>query len=184
LARWDANKDGTLDVQELDQLHKDISSTDTMLRYTGYTAIAPRLANALRYTAYTSDLGESFRPIIPPRIVQATYAISWAYVAGDVAFEGYKAHKKENTAKQIFGVVTERAIFQAFASMIVPAIVIHTQVKYAQKFFRHVGRFQKWGPTLAGLALVPFLPYIVDHPVEAIVHWVKGKLVGQSSTPH
>jgi len=38
-----------------------------------------------------------------------------------------------------------------------------------------VGKYQKWGPTLSGLALVPFLPFILDHPVEQAIHWAKLK---------
>lgn len=48
-----------------------------------------------RYLAYSSDVGESFRPIIPPHLVTATYVISWTYVLGDVAYEGYKASEIE-----------------------------------------------------------------------------------------
>lgn len=42
--------------------------------------------------AYTSDIGESFRPVAHPRLIRTAYAISWAYIAGDVVHEGYKAY--------------------------------------------------------------------------------------------
>jgi len=42
--------------------------------------------------AYTSDIGESFRPVAHPNYVRAAYGISWAYLVGDVAHEGYKAY--------------------------------------------------------------------------------------------
>lgn len=44
-----------------------------------------------RYVAYTSDIGEAFRPVVPPMLVTAGYAVSWAYLIGDVGYEGYKA---------------------------------------------------------------------------------------------
>lgn len=47
---------------------------------------------AQRYVAYTSDIGESFRPVAHPNIVRTAYGISWAYIGGDVAYEGYKAY--------------------------------------------------------------------------------------------
>jgi fission process protein 1 len=47
---------------------------------------------AQRYVAYTSDIGESFRPVAHPNIVRAAYGISWAYIGGDVFHEGYKAY--------------------------------------------------------------------------------------------
>lgn len=50
------------------------------------------LLSAHRYVAYTSDIGESFRPIAHPYLVKGAYAVSWLYLAGDVAHEGYKAY--------------------------------------------------------------------------------------------
>ncbi len=42
--------------------------------------------------AYTSDIGESFRPVVSPSIVRTAYGISWAYILSDVSYEGYKAY--------------------------------------------------------------------------------------------
>lgn len=68
-------------------------STETNLRYAAYaTRIRTILLSAHRYVAYTSDIGESFRPVAHPYLVKGAYAVSWAYLAGDVAHEGYKAY--------------------------------------------------------------------------------------------
>jgi len=68
-------------------------STDSNIRYAAYaTRIRTALLSAQRYVAYTSDIGESFRPVAHPKLVRAAYGISWAYIAGDVAHEGYKAY--------------------------------------------------------------------------------------------
>jgi fission process protein 1 len=48
--------------------------------------------SAHRYVAYTSDIGESFRPVAHPWLVRGAYGISWAYILGDVGYEGYKAY--------------------------------------------------------------------------------------------
>jgi len=173
LERWDTNKDGTLDLEELKTLHEDIESTDTALRYTGYARTVPLI---LRYAAYTSDVGESFRPLILPRLVTLTYGISWSYVLGDVAYEGYKAryhYHQQRTA--VARLMTERVIFQSFASMIFPAFIIHTTVKVFQKAFLRLGRFQRWGPTVAGVAVIPALPFILDSRVEHTVHYLMQK---------
>lgn len=50
------------------------------------------LLSAQRYVAYTSDIGESFRPVAHPNWVRAAYGVSWAYLIGDVTHEGYKAY--------------------------------------------------------------------------------------------
>ena len=83
---------------------KDADSVDSNARYMAYAA---RLRTALRaghrYIAYvrafdprpmcselncfqTSDVGEAFRPVVPPLVVTAAYGISWLYLAGCVAF--------------------------------------------------------------------------------------------------
>src|ERR1700722_7372950 len=53
-----------------------------------------------------------------------------------------------------------------------PAFTIHTAVAQAKKAFgasaRLSARAKLWGPTLTGLAIVPLLPYLYDHPVEII----------------
>ncbi|OBT78118.1 hypothetical protein VF21_02653 [Pseudogymnoascus sp. 05NY08] len=68
-------------------------STESSIRYAAYaTRIRTALLSAQRYVAYTSDVGESFRPVAHPNLVRAAYGISWAYLAGDVAHEGYKAY--------------------------------------------------------------------------------------------
>jgi fission process protein 1 len=50
------------------------------------------MLSAHRYVAYTSDIGESFRPVAHPNIVRAAYGISWLYILGDVSHEGYRAY--------------------------------------------------------------------------------------------
>ncbi|KAF1982644.1 hypothetical protein K402DRAFT_397368 [Aulographum hederae CBS 113979] len=68
-------------------------STDSSLRYAAYaTRLRTLLLSAHRYVAYTSDIGESFRPIAHPIAIRAAYGISWLYLAGDVSHEGYKAY--------------------------------------------------------------------------------------------
>ena len=68
-------------------------STESNVRYAAYAArLRTILLSAHRYVAYTSDVGESFRPIAHPILVRSAYGISWAYILGDVGYEGYKAY--------------------------------------------------------------------------------------------
>ena len=70
-------------------------STESSVRYAAYASrIRTALISAQRYVAYTSDIGESFRPVAHPRLVRTAYGISWAYLIGDVAHEGYKAYNQ------------------------------------------------------------------------------------------
>lgn len=125
-----------------------------------YLAYLARFRTIIRYLAYTSDIGEAFRPIVSPKIVTSAYAISWGYVICDVAYEGYKDYKHGSDNSHIARTVLERSLFQSIASMALPAFTIHTQVHLFQKVFKKIGRFQKWGPTCMGFALIPFIPYL------------------------
>lgn len=151
----------------------DIKTTDTPARYLAYLArIRPVLLASSRYLAFTSDVGEAFRPVAHPYLVTATYGISWLYCLGDVSFEGYKESKRGGTNQDIAQVVAKRTVFQATASMLLPAFTIHTLVKVASKGFQKWGRFTRAGPTLAGLLMIPALPFMFDHPVEHLLDYV------------
>ena len=72
------------------------NSTDSNIRYAAYASRARTiLISAQRYVAYTSDIGESFRPVAHPWLVRGAYGISWAYLVGDVSHEGYKAYLRQ-----------------------------------------------------------------------------------------
>jgi fission process protein 1 len=76
-----------------------IDSVDTEARWLAYGArLRTAIRASTRYLAYSSDVGEAFRPIVPPAIVRAAYGISWAYVGLDVGYEGYKSHKAGNVS--------------------------------------------------------------------------------------
>eukprot|EP01089_Gocevia_fonbrunei_P016896 TRINITY_DN5348_c0_g1_i1.p1 TRINITY_DN5348_c0_g1~~TRINITY_DN5348_c0_g1_i1.p1 ORF type:complete len:212 (-),score=31.00 TRINITY_DN5348_c0_g1_i1:29-664(-) len=174
------NTDSTVDYEDLppiDPIPEGPSTTDTPLRYLAYLARLRTLAlTTARYVAYSSDVGEAFRPVVPPIIVTGCYALSWVYVLGDVSYEGYKTHAVGADTNTLAHVVIKRGVFQSLASMMLPAILIHTQVNLFSKVFKKVGRFQRWGPTIMGLSLVPALPYIFDHPVEHAVEWAFDKV--------
>ncbi|KAJ7047661.1 mitochondrial 18 KDa protein-domain-containing protein [Mycena alexandri] len=174
-------------------------TTDSGVRYAAYGA---RLRTALRagtrYIAYTSDIGEAFRPVVPPWIVTAAYGVSWLYLAGDVSYESYKAQRRGPTPleAQYFSepvrigmAAVERATFQSIASMALPAFTIHTAVRQATKAFAKTKnpRVRSLGPTVTGLAIVPVLPYLFDHPVESVTEevfsWIKKKYAEQQSKP-
>lgn len=162
------------------------------------------MLSAHRYVAYTSDIGESFRPVAHPYLVTGAYAVSWLYLVGDVSHEGYKAYirnqktlfpekyvfenkeeKEGATAGRSTGlfdrvkeaaknaalgaesktdvvpvpgrvpaiedyraVMAQRAVFQAVASMGLPAFTIHSLVKYSGRAMKDVKNktLRTWGP--------------------------------------
>lgn len=177
-----------------------VESTDTSVRYAAYASRVRTILQAThRYVAYTSDIGESFRPVAHPRLITSAYAVSWAYLCGDVAYESWKAHLRqhgvsanykpwdefaypsaslqakaatENPDWKLVGV--KRAMFQGIASMGLPAFTIHSTVKYAGRAMKNVKnqKLRTYGPVGLGLAVVPALPYLFDEPVEHAIDYV------------
>ncbi|KAK4498867.1 hypothetical protein PRZ48_009377 [Zasmidium cellare] len=173
-------------------------STDTSVRYAAYASrLRTIMLSAQRYVAYTSDIGESFRPVAHPNLVRAAYGVSWAYLIGDVSYEGYKARirnqrilnpqsEEDKLAAEAHPgrtvpaiedyrtVMAQRAIFQSVASMGLPAFTIHSIVRYSGRAMKNVKnvKLRTWGPIGLGLAAVPALPYMFDHPVEYATEWV------------
>jgi len=151
-------------------VEEEPSTLDSNFRYAGYSR---SLAKLFRYLAFTSDLGEAFRPVVNVAIVNLAYAISFGYCFVDVGYEAYKLQERGYVAEHdptkkitMAQCIVERATFQAVASIAVPTIVIHSTVDITRKILAKVGRFQKWGPTIAGLSAIPLLPMYFDHPIE------------------
>src|ERR1700753_1197651 len=83
-------------------------STDTSVRYAAYAARARTiLLSAQRYVAYTSDIGESFRPVAHPWLIRGAYGISWAYIGGDVFYEGYRTYQKNHLVRDPQGAIAK-----------------------------------------------------------------------------
>ena len=81
--------------QVKESLKSDTYEEEGNLRYAAY---ANRLRTILvashRYVAYTSDIGESFRPVAHPYLVKMGYGISWLYILGDVSYAAWKVKAK------------------------------------------------------------------------------------------
>ena len=68
---------------------------DSVIRYAAYSnRLRTILLASHRYVAYTSDIGESFRPLAHPYLVKFGYGISWAYILGDVLYASWIAKSK------------------------------------------------------------------------------------------
>lgn len=176
LIKYDTNEDGHIDSEELMRLIDEVNRIEHRYRYVGYSAA---FARAFRYLAFTSDVGEALRPVVRKSIVNASYAVAASYCVADVAWETYKVGK---TGKNSLGhpmtvpqMVVERSTFQLVASLALPAVIIHSAVDFAKHFTKRIGRFQKWGPSVFGLAVIPLLPVLIDEPAERGIEWAFNK---------
>lgn len=148
------------------------------LRVFGYASRVGRLVGTYasagsRYLGYASDVGEAFRPVMDVRYVRAGYAISWAYVLLDV---GLNTKKAKDAGEDWKRAGLHSAVFQSLGTMLAPAVIIHTVVHQSERALHAMKRTSRFGPTAMGLAVVPFLPYIADPPVEIAVDWVFDKV--------
>ena len=131
----------------------------------------------VRYTAYSSDFGEAFRPTIPSWAVKASYGIVGLYIVGDIGIESYHVKEKGGSNYEIGRKAGHATMFQGFASLAIPTIVIHSAVKYSRMgFVKYLPSQLKWGPSIFGLCLIPLLP-LCDEPVEAVVDGFFDKFV-------
>lgn len=74
------------------QNSQDDPVQDSNLRYAAYAnRFRTILLASHRYVAYTSDIGESFRPVAHPYLVKFGYGVSWLYILGDVSYSSWKA---------------------------------------------------------------------------------------------
>mmetsp|Transcript_11256 Transcript_11256/g.38361 ORF Transcript_11256/g.38361 Transcript_11256/m.38361 type:complete len:204 (+) Transcript_11256:1026-1637(+) len=129
-------------------------------------AFAKAMAAKARYTAYSSDIGEAFRPVVRPWMVTASYGVAVAYIVGDVGYTTYKEYRRPGGDP--IRAAAHAATFQGLASLLVPAVVIHQSVHATQRLTKGT-RLARWGPTAVGLGIIPFLPSTVDPPVEAVI---------------
>jgi len=149
----------------------EISEIPSELRCLAYARRAAQvLVTKGRLVAYTSDIGESVRPVVPPWVVTAAYGITWAYVGVDVGLNTAEEHLKGSPPEVVARTAVHTATFQTIASVLLPSLIIHQAVHLAERAVHILPptRLTRWIPSIFGLALIPVLPYI-DEPVEHVI---------------
>lgn len=148
---------------------------DSDARYLAYAQrIARVVGTSSRYLAFSSDVGEAFRPVVPLGVVRFSYMLTWGYVFTDIGYSAFSAYKlhPDNTS-----FVKDRAsratAFQLLGSVVMPFVIIHTAVKQSSKLFDKLApnlkMLRSLGPSAIGLSIIPLLPRFVDHPIEQAV---------------
>lgn len=189
-----------------ESLSSDIYEEESNLRYAAYTnRFRTILIASHRYVAYTSDIGESFRPVAHPYLVKIGYGVSWLYILGDVSYAAWKVKVKytedlkpwntypeaNTVAARVFnddheGILSDtdwrlaglkRGLFQSIASMGLPAFTIHNAVRYSSLMFKNssINPLKTYGPVVIGIGIVPLLPYVFDGPCEMAIDWIFDK---------
>ena len=130
-------------------------------------------AEGARYVAYSSDVGESMRPVLKPWMVNATYGIAVGYVGYDAYAEVRRKADLGHGNDVLLATCAHKLVFHAAVSLALPAVIIHSAVHrshalFAKETFAHLPRLVKFGPSAVGLGLIPFMP-LVDPPAERVL---------------
>ncbi|KAJ3144078.1 hypothetical protein HK101_002813 [Irineochytrium annulatum] len=121
------------------------------------------IESPVRYLAYLARL----RTVVTAQ----SRLLAYTSVIGDVGYEAYKAKNHGATELDLARVVLERGTFQSLASMALPAFTVHTVVHQSSRLISSWPKsaLTRFGPTGLGLAVIPILPTLFDHPVERAV---------------
>lgn len=145
-----------------------------------------KIREIVRPAAYTSEVGEAFRPLIHVGIVNTAYAISILYVIADTIVHTMSVNQKlqndkkfEHLSKDQKNTNTivnciDKAVWHTFASMVFPAASVHTIVKFSgkgylygmKKLFPQVlnaVKYTRVGSVATGLLAIPFIIHPLDH---------------------
>lgn len=153
--------------------------TNNSLAYTRNVVSLLKKAVSFRPLAYTSEVGEAFRPIIPNWLVKSGYGLSIGYVIGDICLKVHEL-KNENENKEIMYnkmkmKAIDLSIWHTFASIILPAVTIHTIVKSSTKSINFVAKsvvlpkfIPMVVPTIIGLCSIPF----IIHPLDDVTDYM------------
>lgn len=129
-----------------------------------------------RLLAFTSEVGESFRPLMDLWKVQLAYAVSWAYVLLDVLLRACDEFALRGRTLRILRTLVFFSVFHTIATMLLPALLIHAAVHRAEQLFHgllppsvarssHAGILRRFAPSAIGVALIPVMP-LLDSPCE------------------
>ena len=140
-----------------------------------------------RLTAFTSEVGESLRPLIASWYVRAAYAVSWSYVSVDVLLRVGDSFALRGRTWHLLRTLLYFSIFHTVATMLLPAFLIHSAVHHSSHLLkllsaRHAAAVSAaaerlplwwaprlwWVPTVVGLALIPLMP-LLDEPFEHLL---------------
>lgn len=131
----------------------------------------PALTAKAKAAAYASEVGESFRPIVPRSFVNFLYFVSIGYVVMDISGRTYCV--KDQGQEKMMYFALDTTLFHLMASLVFPAVVIHKIVSLAskgcKKLFPTFIKGHAWLPALIALSSVPFIIDPIDHVTEFIL---------------
>lgn len=160
------NNDGTIQVLD------DMRPTSYASRIGIVLRKLPALTSKIKAAAYASEVGEAFRPVVHGKVVKTLYGLSIGYVIVDIAGRTYCVHDQGYDKMGFF--MFDTTLWHLMASLVFPAVTIHTLVKYATKLTKKVTVNKKanaWIPAILALSSVPF----IIHPIDVVTDVIMDK---------
>jgi fission process protein 1 len=179
-------------MEDKRSLLQQFEDNDKLLVWSRY--LTPILKST-RIMAYFSEGGEALRPLIHKYLLRLLYGLSIGYVMLDTSVHTLNVYQQTKDRNMTIINTIDKALWHTSASIILPALTIHSIVKYSgrlinhQEFFRgttgsrkkdyihFTNRFSKYGywtrclkyaPPVLGLVMIP----VVIHPLDEITDYV------------
>ncbi|XP_013090356.2 mitochondrial fission process protein 1-like [Biomphalaria glabrata] len=138
----------------------------------------------LRYLGYANEVGESFRFMVPVKVVWFSYFVSSGYVIADALDKGYKVWKKpfqreEKRLEKTAIATIDTLIWQGLASVVIPGFTINRICWATNKLMTRTALPQpvkKWSVVVVGIGSIPFIVKPIDRAVDLLMDSTLRKL--------
>jgi fission process protein 1 len=129
----------------------------------------------VRYLGYANEVGESFKPIFPT-LVMPSYVVAFAYCFADALYKTFLAKDHGQALLDVIRLGSDALLWQSLASVLIPGNIIAFITSLAVKTIRTEmdgmstlpEPVRKWGPTIIGLACIPFIIEPIDTAVDMV----------------
>lgn len=163
-------------IDQADHINEDV-------RPIAYLRNIGTVLRKARLLTYSSEVGESGRPVMHRNIVRGLYSLSFGYVGLDIAhFYAKTAKQVGDTQIEVAGIpmaeknvlTADRAAWHSMASFAFPTLAIHSIVKHSKKTLIRTGmRYPHIAAPVLGLVSIPF----IIHPIDEVTDWIMDNTV-------
>eukprot|EP00112_Aurelia_sp_Birch-Aquarium-sp1_P026828 Seg976.3 transcript_id=Seg976.3/GoldUCD/mRNA.D3Y31 product="Mitochondrial fission process protein 1" protein_id=Seg976.3/GoldUCD/D3Y31 len=130
----------------------------------------------IRLLGYANEVGEAFRALVPRWLVNSSYAVASLYCFADASSKGLKSYQNseiepEQKNRRSVEVFLEAAIWQAFASVIIPGFTINRLCRLSNISLSRLAPAvplitRDMLTTVVGLGSIPFIIKPIDRLVD------------------
>ncbi|XP_053616867.1 mitochondrial fission process protein 1 [Plodia interpunctella] len=121
----------------------------------------------VRYLGYANEVGESFRALVPAKVVRWSYGVAFAYCFADTMHKSLRTLKNDGRPKKVLIEAGDALIWQTLASVAIPGFVINRICTYsnralARRFPKMLFLARGWITVGVGLLSIPIIVRPID----------------------